>query len=148
MFLPILNSEEYAQSQRIPPVSRELLMKATITSKTLSCQCRRDFRAMLAEKHNNKLRELCANKMLSVTQLEDDNQVWKRVLQGLPAGQLIFLLRAGTDALPTPLNLQRWRWKMDQSKLCGNRQSTIHHIPSKREITWRHYSALQTLVRV
>ena len=79
--------------------------------------------------------------------------MWKRVLQGLPAGQLSSLLRAGTDTLPTPLNLRRWRLKMDpRCPLCGNRQPTIHHILSncsealqQGRYTWRHDCALQVL---
>ena len=38
---------------------------------------------------------------------KNSNQVWKRIMQGLPSGQMSFLLRAGTDTLPTPLNLRR-----------------------------------------
>ena len=36
-------------------------------------------------------------------------RVWNRIQQGLPAGQLSFLLRAGSDTLPTPLNLRQWK---------------------------------------
>ena len=76
-------------------------------------------------------------------------------MDGLPAGQMSFLLRAGSDTLPTPLNLKRWRLRMDSTcPLCGHTQSTIHHILSscpealqQGRYTWRHDSALQILVK-
>ena len=50
------------------------------------------------ENYDKRLRELTVqNKILEVVELEDSNQVWKRILQGLPAGQLSFHLRAGTN---------------------------------------------------
>ena len=159
--LSILNDDNYTKSQRIPPRSTELLLKAkssisTITSKTLNSQCRREFRERLVKTHGDRLMGLSVQtKILSVAELEDVNKVWKRVLQGLPAGQLSFLLRAGTDTLPTPLNLRRWRLKMDpRCPLCGNRQPTIHHILSncsealqQGRYTWRHDCALKVLAR-
>ena len=77
-----------------------------------------------------------------------------RIMSGLPAGQLSFLLRAGTDILPSPLNLKRWRYRTDPScSLCGHKQATVHHILSNSQIaleqgryTWRHDSALKSLV--
>ena len=39
-----------------------------------------------------------------------------------------FLLRAGTDTLPTPLNLKRWRLKVDSKcHLCGSSAPTVFH---------------------
>ena len=40
--------------------------------------------------------------------VEQDNKVWARIQQGLPSGQLSFILRAASDTLPTPMNLTRW----------------------------------------
>ena len=54
---------------------------------------------------------------MEVTELEGKNCVWKQILQGLLVGQLSFLMRAGSDTLPTPINLRRWRIKVD-SKCC------------------------------
>ena len=34
-------------------------------------------------------------------------------MNGLPAGQLSFILRAASDTLPTPLNLKRWNYGLD-----------------------------------
>ena len=146
--------------QRIHQSSVDLLLKAKSSisstySKSLSSHCRRELERTL-KKYDKKLRELIVqSKILDVTELKDSNQVWKRILQGLQAGQLSFLLRAGTDALPTPLNLTHWKLKTDPScPLCGHKQSTIHHILSNSpealhqgRYTWRHDRALLALVR-
>ena len=136
----------------------DLLLKArssttTISSKTLSNQCKSEFRKQVIEKHDKRLKELTVqNKILWVAELENSNQVWKRIMQGL-AGQKSFLLRAGTDTLPTPLNLRQWRLRMDLS--CPLMyQPTIHHTLSncpeaqqQGSYTWRHDYTLQTLVK-
>ena len=84
-------------------------------------------------------------------ELENANNV---VQQGLPSSQFSFLLGAGTDTLPIPLNLRRWHLKVDSScLLCGSKQPAIHYVLSKPEAlqqgryTWRHDSVLQSLVR-
>ena len=78
-------------------------------------------------------------------------QVWNRILDGLPAGQLSFLLRAGSDTLPTPLNLKRWRIRVDaKCTLCGALSPTVLHILNgcpiafnQSRYTWRHDSVLR-----
>ena len=68
-------------------------------------------------------------KFKNICQLESQNQVWNRIQLGLPAGQLSFLLRAGSDTLPTPLNLKRWRLRVDaKCGLCGDCSPTVLHI--------------------
>ena len=62
------------------------------------------------------------NKFLEISQLEKDNRVWNRIQQGLPAGQLYFLLQAGSDTLPTPPNLRRWKLRTEAH--CDLRSST------------------------
>ena len=74
-------------------------------------------------------------------------------MKGLPAGQLSFLLRAGSDTLPTPLNLRRWRFRSDaKCPLCANPWPTTQHILngcpvslSQGRYTWRHDNALKKL---
>ena len=71
----------------------------------------------------------------------------------MPAGQLSFLLRAGSDTLPTPLNLRRWRLRPDaKCPLCSNQWPTVQHILNgcpvslaQGRYTWRHDSALKIL---
>ena len=111
--LSILTDEEYCKNQKIHSSDVDLLLKArssitTISSKTLSNCCKREFTQQVIEKHDKGLKNLTMqSKILEVAELENSNQVWKRIMQGLPAGQMSFLLRAGTDTLPTLLNLRQ-----------------------------------------
>ena len=99
----LLLDREYTKGQGIPDAAVELLNKAkssisTINSKTLSNQSCRINRESKAKTYDAKLTQLTIqNKFLSVTQLKAKNHVWKRIMDGLPAGQMFFLLRAGTD---------------------------------------------------
>ena len=94
------------------------------------------------------------NKFSDACKLEQDNKVWARIQQGLPSGQLSFILRAASDTLPTPMNLTRWRYKSDpKCPLCGSLQATTLHIlnacPSALSqgcYTWRHDSVLQHIL--
>ena len=50
-------------------------------------------------------------------------------ISGLPSGQLSFLLRAGADCLPTPLNLSCWKYQVDSKcPLCKSLYPTTSHI--------------------
>ena len=117
--LSIATDDDFVNSQKTPSAAVKLLEKAKsavdrITTKTLKTQCKASFKEWLSETHKKKLEELSVqSKALEVIELEKANNVWKRVQQGLPAGQLSFLLRAGTGTLPTPLNLRRWHLKVD-----------------------------------
>jgi len=87
--------------------------------------------------------------MISVLGLE----VWKRIRDGLPAGQLSFLLRAASNTLPTPLNLRRWKIQCGaKCPLCGNSRPTVAHILNgcpvaleQGHYTWRHDCVLSTI---
>ena len=48
------------------------------------------------------------NNFLDIVTLEQACPLWKRLMFGLPEKQLLLLLRAGCDTLPTPMNLSRW----------------------------------------
>jgi len=71
----------------------------------------------------------------------------------LPAGQMSFMIRAGIDCLPTPVNLCRWKIQSDPSfPLCHTRPCTVHHILNccptalnQECYTWRHDSILTHL---
>ena len=75
-------------------------------------------------------------------------------MYGLPEKQLSFLLRAGCDTLPTPMNLARWNIITDpRCALCQAPQPTTNHILTgcpaaldQGRYTWRHDSVLQVLV--
>lgn len=120
----------------------------------MSSQCKENIpKFESAEWRLDKLSQLTVqNKFLEITELKAKN-VWKRNQAGLPAGQLAFLLKAGSDTLPTPLNLKRWKTRVDSKcHLCENRFPTVYHILSncptvllQGRYTWRHVSALKVL---
>jgi hypothetical protein len=57
------------------------------------------------EKYDNRLKKLTVQrKILEAAELESSNHVWRRVMKGLPAGQMSFLLIAGSDTFPTVLH--------------------------------------------
>ena len=76
-------------------------------------------------------------------------------MNGMPSGQLSFMLKAGSDTLPTLMNLQRYKIQVSaHCKLCQRPQATTGYILSvcpkaleQGRYTWRHDSFLQSLVR-
>ena len=135
--VPILTDEKYCKRQKNDPTIVELVQKArslisTISSKSLSTYCRRDLREQSIDRHDTKLKTLTVQqKALEVAELESSNQVWKRIMSGLPAGLLSFLLWAGTDTRPPRLNLKCWRYRTDPScPLLSHKQATVCHILS------------------
>jgi len=86
--------------------------------------------------------------------LEPQSWTWNRLQAGLPAGQLSFLLRAGADCLPTPLNLRRWHYRIcNKCPLCSSPTPTSAHILNgcqealiQGRYTWRHDSVLNCLL--
>ena len=95
------------------------------------------------------------NKFLDIVALEQNCPLWKRLMYGLPEKQLSFLLHAGCDTLPTPMNLARWNIITSPvCTLCHCTQPTTNHILTDCSValdqgryTWRHDSILQALVR-
>ena len=45
------------------------------------------------------------SKFLDVVALEQQSNAWSQIMFSLPAGQMSFMIRAGIDCLPTPVNL-------------------------------------------
>ena len=66
------------------------------------------------------------------------------------AGQLSFILRCGSDTLPSPMNLHPWKIKLhSHCPLCKTPQATVNHILNGCKIaledgrySWRHDSIL------
>ena len=66
-------------------------------------QSRKIYKESKARTYDAKLTQLTVqNNFLLVTQLDAKNDVWKRIMDGLPAGQMSFLLRAGVSAIWGP----------------------------------------------
>ena len=93
-------------------------------------------------------------KFSNIVSLEDEQHLWSKLMtKGLPQGQFSFLLKVGSDTLPTALNL-RWMWIHCGSwcKLCKSPRPTTAHILSscpealsQGRYTWRHDSVLKCI---
>ena len=125
-----------------------------LTTKTLSHKCTSVHRENCVKHWIDKLSKLTVqNKFTAIIDLESQNSVWKCIQKGMPAGQLSFLLRAGSDTLPTPLNLRHWRLRPDaKCPLCDNPWSTVQRILNgcpvsltQGRYTWWHDGALKIL---
>ena len=53
------------------------------------------------------------SKLLDIVGVENETHAWSRIMFSLPAGQMSFMIRAGIDCLPTPVNLCRWKIQSD-----------------------------------
>ena len=63
---------------------------AKITGKTLNVRRKKTFKEWSTETDSSKLNELSIqSKALEVMELEEVNQVWKGVLQGLPRADVL-----------------------------------------------------------
>ena len=93
------------------------------------------------------------SKFRDIVVLEGTPHVWNHMLAGLPVGQLSFLLRAGADCFPTPMNLCRWNYRVSNScPLCQSPNATTAHILNECPealnqgcFSWRHDSVLNGL---
>ena len=101
----LLLDQDFTRSQCIPSEVNQVLDLAknsisTITTKTLLRKCTSVHRDSRVKHWNDKLSELTVQcKFTAITELESQNNVWRRIQKGMPAGQLSFLLRAGSDTL-------------------------------------------------
>ena len=103
---------------------------------------------------NQKLNSLQVQKKFAdCMELEAETKVWRHIVDGLPAGQLSFILRCSSDTLPST-NLRRWKIQMSaRCKLCDAPQATALHVLNgcKQALedgryTWRHDSVLLKIV--
>ena len=98
--LIIMLDQEFSKDLNIIPETNHLLVLAessTITSKSLSQSCQKVCRKWRVGLWNNKRDNLTVqNKFTNITELEAQNQVWNWIRDGLPVGQLSFLLQSPT----------------------------------------------------
>ena len=161
----VANLSERNLHKSIPTSALDLLQAARSSIKELpsvnpACQLKKAARdttqAHQASYWNNHLDTLAVqSKFKDIILLEAGCKIWTRIQAGLPAGQLSFMLKAGSDCLPTPLNLCRWRIQTDpKSPLCLWPKPTSAHILNgcstalnQGRYTWRHDSVLQAIAR-
>ena len=75
--------------------------------KTIKKHCELDLAKYHSDHWSDQLDALTVQlKFKNIVELEPQCRVWNRIISGLPLGQLSFLLRAGADCLPTPMNLR------------------------------------------
>jgi len=127
---------------------------SNIQSSTFKSEARCSLRSSHVDYWNSTLESLTVqNKFLDIVTLEQSCPLWKRLMYGLPEKQLSFLLRAGCDTLPTPLNLARWNIIVSPiCPLCPSTQPTTNHVLTgcstalnQGRYTWRHDSVLQVI---
>lgn len=124
-------------------------------TKKLTASCKRELANSHSTHWNSHLDTLSVqSKFKDIIALEPNCGVWNRIISGLPSGQLSFILRAGADCLPTPLNLRRWKYITDpKCKLCSSPTPTTLHVLNNCQTaleqdryTWRHDSVLKQIV--
>ena len=157
---PMLDSQSTQHNLGLPSDCFDLLeagRHSVSTIPALKRHCKQGI-ANLQESHwNHHLNTLSVQcKFSNVVSLESEQHVWSKLIRGgLPHGQLSFLLKAGSDTLPTALNLKRMRIQCDGScKLCRNPRPTTAHILSgcpealsQGRYTWRHDSVLKCICK-
>ena len=92
-------------------------------------------------------------RLLALVSQEKEDLLWKSTLFQLKSGTLKFMLNASIDTLPTPANLQRWKYtSSDKCKLCGNRGTTNHYLNccstmlNTGRYLWRHNNLINFIV--
>ena len=156
----LIDSPAFLKRQEIPTEATNCLHTSQSNAPVSLAARKRETRKFLKEnstnRWNQKLSTLCVqSKFLNITELETENHLWRRIMDGLPSGQLSFMLRAGSDTLPTPMNLQRYKIQVSsRCKLCQRPQTATGHILSacpealeQGRYTWRHDSVLLSLTR-
>ena len=104
------------------PITAGMNKSFTILTITINSNCHHHLRELYIKGTILNYKLLLSK---NVVELESTNQVWKRVMSGLPAGELSFLLRTATDTSP---NLKCWN---TSCPLCGHKFITSFQIVRK-----------------
>ena len=117
--LSLLSDPDFLSRNEIPQNAQSVLnatkMSISETSNASSVHLKSEVKQSVRHNHvahwSGTLDPLqVQSKFEDIIALEGTSHVWNRMLMGLPVGQLSFLLRAGSDCLPTPMNLCRWNY--------------------------------------
>ena len=133
--LPLTTNPCFLKRQGFPNEVGSILNLArnpisSILGKTLGKVCKFILKAEVSHNWEDKLSKLSVqSKFLDACDLKKSNRVWSRILGGLPAKQLSFILRASSNTLPTLLNQRRWKMRFDSTcHLCKSNFPTVLHI--------------------
>ena len=116
--LALLSDPKFLERIDIPRDTCLILESArksisSLTKIAIKRRAKEILRQRQAEIWNASLTPLLVqSKFKDIILLEPQSHTWNRLLAGLPAGQLLFLIRAGADCLPTSLNLRRWHYSL------------------------------------
>ena len=101
------------------PTARSLYLKAKhLLFNTITADCDSHLQNLSVQ-----------SKFGDSAQMERSCRTWHRLMSGFHPGQLLFLLRAASDTLPTPVNLRRWHVQSDvKCILCDSTRPTTAHI--------------------
>ena len=115
---PFLSVPIIRKGLDIPPKCSSILNRAKESITTLpgiKKHCNKQLESIATCHWDDHLNTLQVQKKFSdIVALEKENRSWKKIMNnGLTSGQLSFLLRAGSDTLPTPMNLRRMRIQHD-----------------------------------
>ena len=160
-YLSLLSDPGYLLQNNIPSDILSLLEAAKKSTSEIVPVSKDAFKSkvktLLHQKHacwNSSFNELqVQSKFKDIISIEPMARTWNRILCGLPAGRLSFLLQAGSDCLPTPLNLHHWRYRVCKMYLlCNSANPTnVHNLNRCQEaltqgrFTWQHHSVLNCL---
>ena len=156
--LALLSDPKFLEQNNIPRDTCLILDSArksisSLTKIAIKKRAKEILRQRQADIWNASLTPLLVQSKFIIL-LEPQSHTWNRLLAGLPAGQLSFLIRAGADCLPTPLNLRRWHYRVcSKCPLCNSPNPTSAHILNgcqealvQGRYTWRHDLILNCLL--
>ena len=166
--LPALDSPSFLRASHIDPATWESFQVAITRCRTetvapkpncILSACKSVVSSRYARDWEAHLNTLTVQNALSdILPLGSEDQLWNRLLTGMPAGQLSFVLRASTECLPSPSTLVRWGYSSPLNSLsrkcplCSYNTCTAHHVLSScpsalsdGQYTWRHDRVLAKL---
>ena len=93
-------------------------------------KCKKLAREKKVQDWENHLSQLTVqNGVLDILPLGAEDHRWQRLLTGMPAGQLPFVLRASCDCLPCPSSLVGWGYSLNQKyPLCNGPPCNMHAV--------------------
>ena len=137
--LPALHNSHFLQSAHIPFSTVQAFQDAIDRFRAKAQPAKK--KKILMECKKNHLRQICTtmgytpeqitvqNSLAGMLPLGADDHLWNRLLTGMPAGQLSFVIRASCDCLPTPSSLVHWGYSLSHScLLCNGSHCNVQHI--------------------
>ena len=163
--LPSLQDPSYQKASFLDPKAVSIFQEAVEQCKTESLPPKKSIvmRKAKAISREKQVKEweihlsnlTVQNALLDILPIGADDNIWRQLLTGMPAGQLSFVLRASCDSLPCPNTLVRWGYSLSKKcPLCNFPVCNVKHVLSCCSValsdgryTWRHNLVLEDLVK-